>query len=1090
MYLLPGSALKAAPIPTAAALQILFGIIVGQRPHLVHHQLGLLLFPCGDPSVDDDRLIGLKIGACRHQRLFKDQQFQTGSGVFQRHIGHLGLLFGEFHLEGHDHACQRDELAVLKQIVGVFLHRLDQPSDGHGMHPERQRLQLLHRVSRQIQTAGFPLHIEQFPAGKLGNIGQGGHRGRTFLLKIGKQVDLPFQIALGGVGFGIQHAFIDLQKLGPAHAHAVEGAASDEVFQHPLVQVIGAHPLAEIVEIPEGAVLPALLHQLFDEANTHIFHRAKAEADVVPRHGKVGAGFVDIGGQNGDPQFLGLLDVLGHLGVLPQNRGEKGGHVFLGIVIFQPRRLIGHHGVAHGVGLVEGVVCKVQHLVKDVVCHLLGHAVGGTAADVFLRVAEDEVLPLGFQHVKLLFGHGPAHHVGLAQTVASQQAENLHDLLLIDNTAVGDRKHLFQQRMLVSDGAGVVLALDVGVDVLHGAGTEQGHDSGDILHAVGLEPHGNVGHAGRFHLEHAAGLALAQHLEHRLVVVVQIFPVQLFSGLPDELDGIVDDGQVAQTQKVHLQQSQFLQGGHHVLADRALVAPGQGYILIHRGGGDDDACGVGGAVSGHALDLAGHVQQIFDAGIVLVIAFQLGRHLQGLVQGHFQLLGHQLCHHVHFGIGHIHHPSDVPDGGAGRHGAEGDDLCHVILAVFFGDVVYDLLPPSGAEVNIKVGHTDTLGVDEPLKEQAVPHGIHVGDPHTVSRHGSCARAAPRANRDALGFGVVYKIGNDEEVFHKAHPGDHVQLIAQTVFILLRAAGIAPCKALPAQLFHVGTGIALPFRELEGRQMIFSKDKVKIAQFGDFHGICKGFGGLWEQFRHLVARFDVKFRAGEPHPVFVVQGFSRLDAQQHVVHLAVLFPQIMCVVGAHQRNAGLFMKGQQAGVDGLLLGDAVILQFQIIVAPTEQLVVFQRRGLCALVIAVHQQVLHLARQTGRQADEALGMLLQQVEVNTGLVVKALGKACRAQLDEILVAGHVFTQQNQMPGLIVQLVDLVKAAAGSHVQLAADDGLDPGLFGGLVEIHAAVHDAVVCNGNGGLSQLLHPLHQRAQTAGAVQQAVFGM
>ncbi len=1040
--------------------------------------------------MDDDRLIGLKIGACRHQRLFKNQQLQTGGGVLQRDVSHLGLLFGELDLEGHNHARQRDELAVLEQIVGVVLHRLDQPSDGHGVHPQRQRLELLHGVSRQIQATGLPLHIQQFPAGKLGDIGQRGHRRRTFLLKIGKQVDLPLQIALGGVGFSIQHAFIDLQKLGAAGAHTVEGAAPDEIFQHPLVQVIGAHPLAEIVEIPEGAVLFPLLHQLFDKANAHVFHRAKAKADVVPCHRKVGAGFVDVGGQHGDPQLLGLLDVLGHLGILTQNRGQKGGHIFLGIVIFQPCRLIGHHGVAHGVSFVEGIVCKVQHLVKDVVCHLLRHAVGGASADVFLRIAENEVVPLGLQHVKFLFGHGAAHHVGLAQTVACQQAEDLHDLLLIDDTAVSDRQHLFQQRVLVPDGAGVVLALDIGVDVLHGAGAEQGHDSGDVLHAVGLEPHGNVGHAGRFHLEHTAGLTLAQHLKNRLIVIVQIVPVQFLSGLPDELDGIVDDGQVAQTQKVHLQKSQLLQGGHHILADRTLIAPGQGHILIHRCGGDDDACGVGGAVSGHTLDLSSHVQQIFDAGIVVVIAFQLGRHLQCLVQSHFQLLGHQLCHHIHLGVGHIHDSSDVPDGGASRHGAEGDDLRHVILAVFLGHVVNDLLPPAGAEVNIKVGHTDTLGVDEPLKEQAVPHGIHIGDPHTIGRHGACARAASRAYRDALRFGVVYKIGNDEEVFHKAHPSDHVQLIAQTLPVLLRAVGIAAFKALPAQLFHVCPGVSFPFGKLKCGQVVFAEHKVKIAQFGDFHGICKGIGGFGEQFRHLVARFDVKFRAGEPHPVFILQRLARLDAQQHVVHLAVLFSQIVGVVGGNQRDAGLFMEGQQAGVDSLLLGDAVILQLQIIVAPTEQLVVLQGDGLCTVVIAVHEQVLHLARQTGRQADQALGMLLQQLPVDTGLVVKALGEARRAKLDEVLVAGHVFAQQHQMPGLIVQLVDLIKAAAGGNVQLTADDGLDPGLFGGLVEIHAAVHHAVVGDGNGGLSQLLHPLHQRAQTAGAVQQAVFGM
>ena len=61
---------------------------------------------------------------------------------------------------------------------------------------------------------------------------------------------------------------------------------------------------------------------------------------------------------------------------------------------------------------------------------------------------------------------------------------------------------------------------------------------------------------------------------------------------------------------------------------------------------------------------------------------------------------------------------------------------------------------------------------------------------------------------------------------------------------------------------------------------------------------------------------------------------------------------------------------------------------------------------------------------------------------------------------------------------------------NVDLAADDGLDPGGLGGLIKIDTAVHDAVVGNGNGTLAQFLHPLHQAVNAASPIQEAVFTM
>ena len=74
--------------------------------------------------------------------------------------------------------------------------------------------------------------------------------------------------------------------------------------------------------------------------------------------------------------------------------------------------------------------------------------------------------------------------------------------------------------------------------------------------------------------------------------------------------------------------------------------------------------------------------------------------------------------------------------------------------------------------------------------------------------------------------------------------------------------------------------------------------------------------------------------------------------------------------------------------------------------------------------------------------------------------------------------------------VDFIYLIKAGAGGNIHFAADDGLDARLFSGFIKLHTTVHHAVVGAGNGGLSALLHPLHQLVDAAGTVQQAVFRM
>ena len=90
----------------------------------------------------------------------------------------------------------------------------------------------------------------------------------------------------------------------------------------------------------------------------------------------------------------------------------------------------------------------------------------------------------------------------------------------------------------------------------------------------------------------------------------------------------------------------------------------------------------------------------------------------------------------------------------------------------------------------------------------------------------------------------------------------------------------------------------------------------------------------------------------------------------------------------------------------------------------------------LVIIPGQQLTgNLACQAGAQGDQTLAVLPQQRQVDPGLAVKALNKAHGDEIAEIPVACLVFTQQHQMPGLVVDPVDPVLHRPGCDIDLAA-------------------------------------------------------
>ena len=87
-------------------------------------------------------------------------------------------------------------------------------------------------------------------------------------------------------------------------------------------------------------------------------------------------------------------------------------------------------------------------------------------------------------------------------------------------------------------------------------------------------------------------------------------------------------------------------------------------------------------------------------------------------------------------------------------------------------------------------------------------------------------------------------------------------------------------------------------------------------------------------------------------------------------------------------------------------------------------------------------------------------------------------------QILIALPIFTQQHQMIGIIINAMDAVFHSAACNIDLTADNRLNSGCFGSLIEIDAAIHDTVVGDCNGSLPKLLHTLHHAVYAASSIQ------
>ena len=111
-------------------------------------------------------------------------------------------------------------------------------------------------------------------------------------------------------------------------------------------------------------------------------------------------------------------------------------------------------------------------------------------------------------------------------------------------------------------------------------------------------------------------------------------------------------------------------------------------------------------------------------------------------------------------------------------------------------------------------------------------------------------------------------------------------------------------------------------------MVFAERELQVTALGDPAGIFDRLGIIGKERRHLLGRAQIEALRLVAHTVFIVHGLARLNAEQHIVRVGVLFSKIMRVVRHDKRKARFLVQAQNALVDNSLVTDAVILQFQI------------------------------------------------------------------------------------------------------------------------------------------------------------------
>ena len=259
---------------------------------------------------------------------------------------------------------------------------------------------------------------------------------------------------------------------------------------------------------------------------------------------------------------------------------------------------------------------------------------------------------------------------------------------------------------------------------------------------------------------------------------------------PDHLDRIMDDGEISKPQKIHLEKAELLDLIFFVLRlDEIIRRELDRHVLIDRLRADDDTGRVRAGISGKPFEVEAVVDQGVHGRIRLIEVFEFLRAVQCLLQRDTGAARHHLCDLVHFAKGQIHDTADITDDSTRRERTEGDDLRHLLGAIFLREVCDDLPASAIAEVSIDIRHGDALRIQEAFKEKVETQRVDFRDMQKVGDNAPRRAPTPRPDRNAVRLRIADEVHDDQEIVGESHLIDDTELIVQPLLLFSRGMRI-------------------------------------------------------------------------------------------------------------------------------------------------------------------------------------------------------------------------------------------------------------------------------------------------------------
>ena len=299
---------------------------------------------------------------------------------------------------------------------------------------------------------------------------------------------------------------------------------------------------------------------------------------------------------------------------------------------------------------------------------------------------------------------------------------------------------------------------------------------------------------------------------------------------------------------------------------------------------------------------------------------------------------------------------------------------------------------------------------------------------------------------------------------------------------------------PELLGQGATGRQRQLRHLVHAPVTHREDHVAHPGDGERVGDGARELALGERLRHLVRGFHVELVAREAEPARIGEHRLGLDRQQRLVSAGVLLADVVSVVGRHHPEAVAVGEVAQDRVQPALFLQPVVLELDEEVVP-EDVQVLPQHALAGPLALVEDGARDLRAEAARQGHDPVVVLPEQLVIDARLHVEALEVGAAGEPAQVLVSREVLRQQRQVEVAAVQRARnaaLLEARAAGDVRLEPEDGLDALGHRRLVELHGAVHVAVVRHGQRRLVRrhLLHPGHQVLDARCPVEQAIRGV